>query len=68
MFVSATAAKSKASCGWTPLHLATNFGHKDVVEELLKVRRWDLVCVCVCACAIYAGSKVTFRDPLAGRR
>lgn len=32
-----TAAKSKASAGWTPLHLASCFGHKDVVEELLRV-------------------------------
>uniref|UniRef100_A0A3Q1AWV3 Oxysterol-binding protein n=1 Tax=Amphiprion ocellaris TaxID=80972 RepID=A0A3Q1AWV3_AMPOC len=28
--------KSKTSPGWTPLHLACNFGHRDVVEELLK--------------------------------
>lgn len=41
MFVSVIAAESKASCGWTALHLASNFGHKDVVEELLKVRRWN---------------------------
>ncbi|XP_022058509.2 oxysterol-binding protein-related protein 1-like isoform X2 [Acanthochromis polyacanthus] len=27
---------SKSSPGWTPLHLACNFGHGDVVEELLK--------------------------------
>lgn len=43
-FVSAVAAESKSSCGWTALHLASNFGHKDVVEELLKVRRWDYSC------------------------
>ncbi|XP_066503600.1 oxysterol-binding protein-related protein 1 isoform X2 [Hoplias malabaricus] len=26
----------KSNFGWTPLHLASYFGHKDVVEELLK--------------------------------
>lgn len=30
--------KSKTSLGWTSLHLACYFGHKDVVEELLRVR------------------------------
>ncbi|XP_072939299.1 oxysterol-binding protein-related protein 1-like [Epargyreus clarus] len=28
--------KSKSNLGWTPLHLATYFGHKDVVETLLE--------------------------------
>ncbi|XP_068196852.1 oxysterol-binding protein-related protein 1-like isoform X2 [Antennarius striatus] len=29
-------SRSKASIGWTALHLACYFGHRDVVEELLK--------------------------------
>ncbi|XP_019752689.1 oxysterol-binding protein-related protein 1 isoform X1 [Hippocampus comes] len=28
--------KSKSNRGWTPLHLASYFGHTDVVDELLK--------------------------------
>ncbi|XP_075895521.1 oxysterol-binding protein-related protein 1 isoform X2 [Nelusetta ayraudi] len=28
--------KKKSNLGWTPLHLASYFGHRDVVEELLK--------------------------------
>ncbi|XP_043921287.1 oxysterol-binding protein-related protein 1 [Protopterus annectens] len=28
--------RSKSNMGWTPLHLACYFGHKEVVEELLK--------------------------------
>ncbi|KAK6314131.1 hypothetical protein J4Q44_G00155900 [Coregonus suidteri] len=28
--------KSKSNLGWTPLHLACYFGHRAVVEELLK--------------------------------
>uniref|UniRef100_A0AAQ5YI44 Oxysterol-binding protein n=1 Tax=Amphiprion ocellaris TaxID=80972 RepID=A0AAQ5YI44_AMPOC len=36
IFISLTVARSKTSPGWTPLHLACNFGHRDVVEELLK--------------------------------
>ncbi|XP_041804956.1 oxysterol-binding protein-related protein 1-like isoform X1 [Chelmon rostratus] len=29
-------SRVKASSGWTPLHLASYFGHRDAVEELLK--------------------------------
>ncbi|KAM6948733.1 oxysterol-binding protein-related protein 1-like [Aplochiton taeniatus] len=28
--------KSKAIAGWTPLHLASYFGHQEIVQELLK--------------------------------
>uniref|UniRef100_A0A669DL79 Oxysterol-binding protein n=1 Tax=Oreochromis niloticus TaxID=8128 RepID=A0A669DL79_ORENI len=31
-------SRSKTCSGCTPLHLACSFGHRDVVEELLKVR------------------------------
>lgn len=27
--------KSKSNLGWTPLHLATYFGHRNVMEQLL---------------------------------
>uniref|UniRef100_A0A4W5NVV3 Uncharacterized protein n=1 Tax=Hucho hucho TaxID=62062 RepID=A0A4W5NVV3_9TELE len=33
---STSIAETKASSGWIHLHLACYFGHKDVVEELLK--------------------------------
>lgn len=32
------AASRKSSLGWTALHMACYFGHREVVEELLKVR------------------------------
>lgn len=44
MHLSVTVARSKASSGWTSLHLACYFGHKDVVEELLKVRADITLC------------------------
>ena len=34
--------KSKANQGWTPLHLAAYFGHKDVVKALLEVREMPM--------------------------
>lgn len=37
MSLSVAVARVKASSGWTPLHLASYFGHRDAVEELLKV-------------------------------
>lgn len=37
LFSSLCAALSTDSLGWTPLHLASCWGHKDVVDELLKV-------------------------------
>ncbi|XP_077390121.1 oxysterol-binding protein-related protein 2 isoform X2 [Festucalex cinctus] len=33
--------KSKSNRGWTSLHLASYFGHTDVVDELLKMRSKD---------------------------
>ena len=30
-------ARNEASAGWTSLHLSSHCGHKDVVEDLLKV-------------------------------
>lgn len=44
-FLCDTVARSKASSGWTPIHLACYFGHRGVVEELLKVRA-DYVHIC----------------------
>lgn len=38
MLFSVTLAKATVNSGWTPLHLACYFGHRGVVEELLKVR------------------------------
>lgn len=38
LFPNVCVARSEDSLGWTPLHLACYCGHKDVVEELLKVR------------------------------
>lgn len=29
--------KTKSNLGWSPLHLATYFGHKEVVHHLLEV-------------------------------
>lgn len=29
--------RSKSNLGWTPLHLACYFGHRQVVQDLLKV-------------------------------
>ena len=33
--------KSKSNQGWTPLHLAAYFGHKNVVQVLLEVCKLD---------------------------
>ena len=33
--------KSKSNQGWTPLHLAAYFGHKNVVQVLLEVCHLD---------------------------
>ena len=32
--------RSKSNLGWTPLHLACYFGHRQVVQDLLKVFLW----------------------------
>jgi len=37
ILVRVVSGKSKSNLGWTPLHLACYFGHKDVAEKLLKV-------------------------------
>ena len=34
--------RSKANQGWTPLHLASYFGHKNVVKALLEVSQISL--------------------------
>lgn len=47
MLLSVSVAGSKASSGWTALHLACYFGHRDVVEELLKVRADITLYICV---------------------
>ena len=35
--------KSKSNQGWTPLHLAAYFGHKNVVQVLLEVSHLDYI-------------------------
>lgn len=66
MLLSATVARSKASSGWTPLHLACYFGHRDVVEELLKVSAHCYFIYHV-QCMFVKPVKVTQWDTFAGR-
>lgn len=37
LMVYALVAQSKSTPGWTALHLASSFGYREVVEELLQV-------------------------------
>ena len=39
-FSVAALGRIKSNLGWSPLHLASYFGHHDVVELLLKVSYW----------------------------
>lgn len=64
-----TADKSRSNAGWTTLHLASYFGQKEIVEELLKVRdvMWKIVkqwtgqycyfVVAVCVCEEWSGGE-----------